>query len=117
MNYTKYLIALIIFNFCMALVANIDYFSSVVPTPDMSIAESAAQSAESGSYSIWDMASYLMDAVILAMKITVLAPYYTGKTLEMFGIHPIVSWMITGINYMVYVMWIIDIKRGKPFFV
>jgi len=100
----------------MAVVANIDYFSEITPNPDLSLVESNTKSAEQGAMSIFDTATFLIDVVILALKITVLAPYYTGKTLEMFGLHPLICWMITGINYLVYVMWIIDIKRGKPFF-
>ena len=116
MNYTKYLIALIIFNFCMAVVANIDYFSDVTPNPDLSLVKNTTQSTERGATSIFNLTTFLIDTAILAIKITLLAPYYTGQTLKMFGLHPLITWMIIGINYMVYVMWIIDVKRGKTFF-
>ncbi len=116
MNYTKYLVALIILNFTIAVVANIDYFKDITPKTDLKEVESKTSDAEGGALSIFDMATYIIDAVILALKLTVLAPYYTGKTLELLGLHPLICWMITGINYLVYVMWMIDIKRGKTFF-
>jgi hypothetical protein len=116
MNYTKYLVGLLILNFSFSLVSNMPYMGELAPSNDMSVVENTTASAENGATSVWDVTSYILDAVILALKITVLAPYYTGKTLELFGISPVVAWTIIGINYLVYVMWVIDIKRGKTFF-
>lgn len=117
MNYTKFVIFLIIFHGSVSLVSEMAVFQDTqFFSSDLTTVQNATDSVVDTTFSLWSAATYLVDAIWLGLKLTALAPYYTSLTLTVIGVHPAVAGVIYILNYAIYAMWLLDLKKGQTFF-
>jgi hypothetical protein len=115
MNYTKYVLVLVLFNCILVVLGNIQEFQGTVPDTDISTANTTASEASSEGSSAISSLTYLVDTLFLIAKITILAPYYSALFLYQIGVHPVIATVWGVFNGVLYAMWIIDLRRNMPF--
>ncbi|XRP97778.1 hypothetical protein ACO3UB_08475 (plasmid) [Methanocaldococcus sp. 16A] len=115
MNYTKYVIFLVIFNCVLAVLDNINTFSGEVPHYDLATAQEIGNDTSSSASSLISSATFLADTLFLIFKVVVLAPFYSALLLYQLGVHPVIAAVWGVANAVLYAMWIIDLRRNVPF--
>jgi hypothetical protein len=114
MNYTKYVLVLVIFNCILVVLGNMQEFKGTVPNSDINTANTTASEVSKGSSALSSL-TYLVDTLFLIAKVTILAPYYSALFLYQIGVHPVIASVWGVFNGVLYAMWIIDLRRNVPF--
>jgi hypothetical protein len=115
MNYTKYVLVLVLFNCIFVVLGNMQEFQGTVPNTDIDTANTTASSVSSKGSSAISSLTYLVDTLFLIAKITILAPYYSALFLYQIGVHPVIATVWGVFNGVLYAMWIIDLRNRVPF--
>jgi len=115
MNMTKYVIFLALFHISVSLVSQTEIFAGIDMESDTTTISTIFTGAVDSIISMIP-GSYLFDAIFTGIKIALFAPMYTSKTLTMLSIHPALAEGIMIATYVVYGMWLRDLKLGKTFF-
>jgi len=115
MNYTKYVIFLVIFNCVLAVLDNIQEFSEEVPEYDVDTAAQVGNETASSATSLISAVTFLADTLFLIIKVVALAPFYSALLLYQLGVHPVIAGVWGVANAVLYAMWIIDLRRNVPF--
>ena len=115
MNYTKYVLFLIIFNCTLTVLGEIATYGESVPTSDISTASNVSSDTSNSASSALSALTYVVDTLFLILKVTLLAPYYSALFMTQLGIHPIIATVWGAFNGVLYAMWLIDLRNKVPF--